>query len=177
MVYKIITTSSLIPRNGLDTLIKACRLLTFDFELAIAGSGREESNLKKLAQGLPVKFLGRVPNKQVPNLLMTSDLFVRPSRFEGFGNSFIEAMAAGLPIIGTPVGGITDFLVDSQTGLMVPVDDPLKLAQAITRLAKDRKLALKLSQNGRKLVKEQYTWDIVAKKVWTEWQKLTTPTA
>ena len=163
--FRIITTSSLIPRNGIDTLIKACALLDFDFELTIAGDGPERAGLEKLAQGLPVKFLGRVPPGQIPNLLMTSDLFIRPSRFEGFGNSFIEAMAAGVPVIGTPVGGITDFLTDGKTGVLVPPDDPPALAAAISRKESYVKSALEL-------VQKKYTWDNIANQVFEQMQRL-----
>ena len=96
-------------------------------------------------------------------------MFVRPSRFEGFGSSFIEAMAAGIPVIGTPVGGITDFLFDNQTGFLVPVDDPKSLAQKI-KYIHDHDVK-KIVKAARKLVKEKYNWDIIAEKVYTEMQK------
>ncbi|MCL4390425.1 MAG: glycosyltransferase family 4 protein [Patescibacteria group bacterium] len=171
-MIKIITTSSLIPRNGIDVLINACKLLAISYQLVIAGDGPERAKLEKLAADMPVKFLGRVPNNLVPSLLVTSHLFVRPSRFEGFGSSFIEAMAAGLPVIGTPVGGIVDFLKDGQTGLLVPPDDPPALAAAITRLTKDKKLAKKLSEDGRELVEKKYRWDKIADHVYLEMKKL-----
>lgn len=178
-MFKIVTTSSLIPRNGLDTLVKACALLSskLDWQLTIAGDGPERQSLEILAHGLPVKFLGRVPGAKIPQLLHTSNIFVRPSRFEGFGSSFIEAMAAGLPVIGTPVGGITDFLTDNQTGLLVPIDDAKALAAAITRLATNKRLWQKLSRAGKVLVRTRYSWDKVAQQVWFQWQKIIQPTA
>ena len=172
MAFKIITTSSLIPRNGIDILIKACSLLDIDWELTVAGSGTEEQPLKKLALGLPVKFLGRVPNKLVSSLLVSSNLFVRPSRFEGFGSSFIEAMAAGLPTIGTPVGGIVDFLKDNKTGFLVPVDNPKALAQKIEYIYSHPKEAKKIALAGQKFVLENYSWDKISAKVFDEFQKL-----
>lgn len=170
MAFKIITTSSLIPRNGIDILIKACSLLTFKYELIIAGDGPEEQNLKNLAKDLPVKFLGRVSNKLVPNLLATSHLFVRPSRFEGFGSSFIEAMAAGVPTIGTPVGGITDFLFDNKTGFLVPINDPKALAEKIIYIKDNPAIVKKITTTAKIFVEKNYNWDLIAEKVFKEMQ-------
>ncbi len=164
-ILNLVTTSSLIPRNGIDILIKSCQLLPIKWQLTIAGDGPEEKSLRQLARGLPVLFLGRVSNSKIAQLLRQSTIFVRPSRFEGFGSSFIEAMAAGLPIVGTSIGGIVDFLKDEETGLVVPVDNPEILAKVIERLAKDRNLYQRLQANGRRLVKEKYDWGIVAPKV------------
>src|SRR3989344_4633436 len=116
----IITTSRLVYKNGIDVLIRAAvelkkiRPPTSDFRLLIVGGGPEEQKLKQLAHDLKVddkiEFLGQVSYEKIPEYLAQADIFVRPSRSEGLGSSFLEAMAAGLPIIGTPVGGIPDFL-------------------------------------------------------------------
>ncbi|MCL4397644.1 glycosyltransferase family 4 protein [Patescibacteria group bacterium] len=166
---KIITTSSLIPRNGIDTLIEACGDLDIPFELTVAGEGPQRRELENLVTKLgltdKIVFLGRVDSEKIPQLLAKSDLFVRPSRFEGFGNSFIEAMAAGIPVIGTPVGGIIDFLDNNKTGLLVTPDDPTGLAQAIEKIYKDSKLREKLVRNARMLVAEKYDWGNISRKV------------
>ncbi|MEK7565627.1 MAG: glycosyltransferase family 4 protein [Patescibacteria group bacterium] len=170
-MLKIITTSSLIPRNGLDTLIKACAMLKIDWELTIAGDGPLHNDLENLAIKLGiinrVKFLGRVPSEKIPELLKNNDLFVRPSRAEGFGNSFIEAMATGVPVIGTPVGGIVDFLISGETGLMVPVDNPKELALAIDKIYRDKAFTKKIINQAQKKAQE-YDWDIIAPKVLKE---------
>lgn len=169
-MYKIITTSSLIPRNGIDTLIAACVLLKIDWELTIAGDGPLKDHLENQAIKLGiinrVNFMGRVSSDLVPSLLATSHLFVRVSRHEGFGNSFIEAMAAGIPVIGTPVGGIVDFLFDNKTGFIVPVDDPKSLAEKIEFVAKNNNKAI--IATAKKFVEDNYDWDIIAKKVLKE---------
>lgn len=169
-MYKIVTTSSLIPRNGIDTLIAACGLLKIDWELTIAGDGPLKNDLENQAIKLGIinriKFLGRVTSLEVPNLLTRSDLFVRPSRFEGFGNSFIEAMAAGIPVIGTAVGGIVDFLFDNKTGFIVLVDDPKALALKIEYVAKNNNKTV--IATAKKYVEDNYDWDIIAKKVLKE---------
>lgn len=170
-MLKIITTSSLIHRNGLDTLITACALLKIDWELTIAGDGPLHNDLENLAIKLGiinrVKFLGRVSPELVPSLLAASGLFVRPSRAEGFGNSFIEAMAAGIPVIGTPVGGIVDFLTTGETGLLVPVDNPKELALAMEKIYRDKTFTKKIVAQAQK-VAQNYDWDIIAPKVLKE---------
>jgi len=168
---KIITTSSLIPRNGIDTLIRAVSLLpnSINWHLTIAGDGPLKVNIisqinnHKLAS--KITLLGRVNNQDIPDLLSQSDLFIRPSRHEGFGISFIEAMASGIPVIGTPVGGIPDFLKPNQTGLSVKPDNPALLSQAIVRINKDKTLYKKLSWNAHQLVSRSYSWDNISCQV------------
>lgn len=176
--FKLITTSSLIPRNGIDILITAISLLpnNQDYYLTIAGDGPQLSSLKKLVTKLnlhqQINFLGRVPNSDVPKLLKSHHAFVRPSRFEGFGVSFIEAMACGLPIIATPVGGIPDFLTHKKTGLMSKPENPQSLANQIKLLRTNKKLSSKLRTNGLKLVKSKYTWDTIADQVDQQFHRL-----
>ena len=169
-MIRIITTSSLIPRNGIDTLIEACALLKIDWELTIAGDGPLKDGLENRAIKLGlinrVKFLGRVPPEKINELLKNNNLFVRVSRHEGFGNSFVEAMAAGIPVIGTSVGGIVDFLFDNKTGFVVPVDDPKSLAEKIEYVAKNNNKIIIAA--AKKFVEDNYDWDIIAKKVLKE---------
>lgn len=167
----IITTSSLIPRNGIDTLIEAVSYLpkSLNWKLIIAGDGPEEANLKSQIANLKlerkVNLIGRVENRKIPRLLNSADVFVRLSRKEGFGVSFLEAMATGIPVVATPVGGIIDFVKHQQTGLLVEPDKPSEAAKAIERILRDEKLYLLLQQNGKKLVKKQYSWDNIADEV------------
>ncbi len=177
-LLEIVTTSSLIPRNGIDILIKACALLPagLKWKLTIAGEGPLFKQLQKMARSLRiadrVTFLGRVSNKDIPALLSRSSVFIRPSRHEGFGSSFIEAMAVGLPVIGTPVGGITDFLTDRRTGLLVLPNDPKDLAKAIEKLARDKNLRLALGDNGAELARTKYHWGRIAVMVLREFRNL-----
>lgn len=176
-VLKIITTSSLIPRNGVDTLIKGCALLkNKNWRLKIAGDGPERSNYEKLTESLGVSnqvaFLGRVPSKKIPNLLQKSDVFVRLSRAEGFGSSFLEAMATGLIVIGTPVGGIVDFLENDKTGILIPPDRPEKLAGVLRDIQRHPTRFIKMTQNVRKKIETAYTWDNIAEKVYDQMRRL-----
>ncbi len=165
--FKVVTTSTLIPRNGIDTLVRAFRMVKKEFPeatLEIAGEGPMEDELRSLA-GEGVKFLGTIAHKEVPDLLRSADLFVRPSRFEGFGVSFIEAMACGVPVITCPSGGIVDFVVDGETGVLVPPDKPDELANAMIGVLRDRGKLSNLKKNALKMVRERYSWDKVVDKI------------
>lgn len=177
-LFKIVTTSSLIPRNGIDTLIKAVALLSkeINWELQIAGEGPEEEKLQKLVNKFnlsgKVKFLGRVETNKIPQLLSQAEIFVRPSRWEGFGVSFVEAMAARIPVIATPVGGITDFIVHEKTGLLVSPNNPQELAKAIIYLWEDKNLYKKLQKQGQNLAIKKYNWDKISNEVEKQFIKL-----
>lgn len=165
----LVTSSRMVKKNAVDVIIKSLVYLPENFKFIITGEGEEEGSLKRLSQELKVEsrvsFLGLIPHQKLPLYLKACDVFVRPSRSEGFGNSFIEAMAVGIPVIGTSVGGIPDFLKNEVTGLFCDVDDPQSLAKVAKTLIKNDKLREKIIKNARKLVLEKYSWDILAKRM------------
>ncbi|MDP3784682.1 MAG: glycosyltransferase family 4 protein, partial [bacterium] len=141
----IISASRRVYKNGLDILEKA-------FEI-----------VKKKFPDAELRIISDVKYEDIPKYLWEANIFVRPSRSEGLGTAFLEAMAAGLPIIGTPVGGIPDFLKDKETGLFTKVDDPEDLAEKIELLFSDDALRQKLIRHGRKLIEEKYQWSKIAR--------------
>lgn len=170
----LITTSRLVKKNAVDEVIRALPLLPSSVEFLILGIGPDESSLRALADSLNVsdrvKFLRQISHTDIPKYLKVSDIFIRPSRSEGLGNSFLEAMAVGIPVLATRVGGIPDFLFDPEmnpdresTGLFVRVDDPESIAYQVKRLIADPTLSARLVKNGKKLVHEKYDWDLIAK--------------
>lgn len=165
----IITVSRLVRKNGIDILIKAVSHLKSHISLIIVGDGKERKKLEKLAQKLGIKdkvrFLGSINPNEIPEYLSQADIFVRPSRSEGLGSAFLEAMALGVPVIGPSAGGIPDFLKDGETGLVCEKENPEDLAEKITRLLGNENLRLKLAENGRKLVEEKYNWGKIAIQV------------
>ncbi len=169
----VITTGRLVAKNANDDLIKALEFLPDNTKLIIMAVGPELAKLKKLAadKGLAgrVIFGGFVPHEQLVKYLCLADVFVRPSISEGLGNSFLEAMAAGLPVIGTAVGGIKDFLkdpflslADKPTGLFCAVQNPRDAAEKIKKLLADKELRRVLTANALALIKEKYDWQLVA---------------
>lgn len=170
--YVVLTTSRLVYKNGVDILIEAVAKLKEsrpNIKLLIIGDGPELVNLQLLTSNLKlnneVLFLGQIPQKDLPIYFRVSDVFARPSRSEGLGNSFLEAMAAGIPVIGTPVGGIVDFLSNGHTGLLADPEDPDSLAEKISYILGHQDIKINVIKNALVLVEKNYSWDIVAKKM------------
>ena len=170
--YVVLTTSRLVYKNGIDILIKAMAILKGsrpNIKLLIIGDGPDLNKLKVQGQKLEIEnnivFLGQIPQKDLPIYFRVSDVFVRASRSEGLGISFLEAMAAGIPIIGTPVGGIVDFLSNGHTGLLANPEDPEDLAEKISYVLGHRDIRDNIVKNALILVEKHYSWDIVAWKM------------
>lgn len=168
--HTIVTVSRLVQKNGVDVLIKAVAELKKEvpeIRLNIIGDGPERKNLEHMAYGLGlranIQFFGEIPYDKLPKYLSGTDVFARPSRSEGMGNAFVEALAAGLPIVGTPVGGILDIIEDRKTGIFSKVDDPKDLSEKIKLLLCDKVLAQKIVANGQKMVEERFSWNKIAR--------------
>lgn len=168
----VISVSRLVEKNGLDVLIAAIALLRrrhVTVNLLVVGTGplapRLHAQVRRLDLGHAVKFCGHVTHDDLPHLLQEALVFVRPSRSEGFGNALVEAMAAGVPVVATPVGGIVDFIQDGVTGLFCRPHDPSSVAAAIERLVHDEGLRQQLSAQARRLVRERYDWSLIARQM------------
>ena len=164
----VITTSRLVKKNGLSDLIQAMVYLSPEIKLKIIGSGslqgRLKQQVKKLSLGDRVKFLGEKNHQEIFLELKNSDVFCRPSLSEGLGNSFLEAMAVGVPIVGANVGGIPDFLKDGETGLFC-ANNPKDIAEKIKRILDNQELRESLIVNGKKMVEQNYSWNMIAEKM------------
>jgi glycosyltransferase involved in cell wall biosynthesis len=126
-----------------------------DTRFVVVGEGPLLAELERLAARLPFEFTGE--RDDVPDLLSGFDVFAFPSRFEGLCLAVIEAQAAGLPVVATPVGGIRETVVDGETGLLVPVGDAGALADAVCRLLEDPELGRKLAVAARARVHERFS--------------------
>jgi len=163
----IITTSRLVEKNGVGDLIKAMQYLPEEVKLVIVGTGELERQLKKETRNLKlearVTFAGSVSHSEIPKYLQSADVFVRPSLSEGLGISFLEAMAAGVPVVATPVGGIPDFLENGKTGLFCEVNNPQSIAMQVRLLLGNDEFRKILVANAARLVRERYNWEGIAK--------------
>ncbi len=149
------------PVKGLDVLIDAMPLLP-DVRLVLIGSGPETAALHEQCERLGVA--DRVEFRDVPwgataDHLASFDLFVLPSRNEGFPVTIMEAMLAGIPVIATDVGGVRESVDDSVTGLVVPPEDPAALAAAIQRLIDDPSLRDRMGGEARRRGVRRFTVD------------------
>jgi glycosyltransferase involved in cell wall biosynthesis len=150
------------PKDPL-TLVHALGLLRTPVEADFVGDGpfrrAVELELERLGLDASVRVLG--DRRDVASLLARSDVFVLASRSEGLPLSILEAMAAGLPVVASRVGGVPELVVDGQTGLLVPAGDPERLAGAVGWLLADAALRRRLGEAGRARVREHFDLDSV----------------
>lgn len=165
----LFTASRLSLKNGIDDLVRSLTNLPQEYKALIAGEGEDGEKLQVLVEQKGLKerviFLGKKSHDELPALIQASDIFVRASLSEGLGNSFLEAMAAGVPIIGTPVGGIPDFLTDGETGVFCQPRDPASIAKAAQRIQSEPGLREKIIRQGEAVVRERFDWEGIARKI------------
>jgi glycosyltransferase involved in cell wall biosynthesis len=172
----LVTTSRLAHKNAVDDVIRAIPAMPANVTFLIAGIGAEEQMLRALTADLRVedrvRFLGEVSHEHLPALLSACDIFIRPSRSEGQGISFIEAMAAGLPVIATQEGGIADFLFDEQrnpdrptTGWAVDRDSPEQIASAVKDVLANPTKVEAVIRTARDMVVSKYEWSTIAREM------------
>jgi phosphatidyl-myo-inositol dimannoside synthase len=174
----VVSVSRLVPRKGMDTLIEAsARLLTRhpDLQVVIAGSGRDRTRLERLARraGVPVRFLGRVPEEDKIALYASADVFAMLCRVrwggleqEGFGIVFVEAAACGVPQVAGSSGGAAEAVVEGETGFVVDrPSDAAAAATAIGRLLDDPGLRASFGAASRRRAVEQFSYDVLAARL------------
>ncbi len=172
----LVNTARLVHQKGYDTTIRALLLLPVHFKLLIVGGGPDEGALRRLTAELKLEgrviFAGQIDRSEVSKYRFAGDIFVGPSRSEGLGNAFLSAMACRMPVVATQVGGIADFLFDAKrnpdkgtTGWAVDPDSPEQIAEAITRICAHPEIVKEVTDRARKMVEQEYDWDIVAQKM------------
>jgi len=163
---RLITIATLTRIKGIETLLKALQDIT-DAELVVVGDGPERENLEKLASDLKlenrVRFVGQVPHDQIWKHLFSSSIFVLPSLSEGLPRALLEAMACGLFVIASKVGGIPEVIKDGWNGILVSPHDPKALKDAIVRSLGDRKL-VETTGERNKLEAQRFILDRVAER-------------
>lgn len=166
-LFRLITVARLLERKGIQTILEACaRPSLLPAELTIVGTGPYERELRELVRTLGlgdrVRFMGFVPNEELPSLYRQSDIFVLPSQTESFGLVFAEAMSCGLPIAASNVGGIPETVRDGVDGLLCPPGDPLSLRENILRLMSNVDTREEISHSQRERILESYSWEQIA---------------
>jgi glycosyltransferase involved in cell wall biosynthesis len=134
--------------------------------LVLAGGGRDDDAVREAARraGPAVKLLGRIPHDQVRDLYSLLTVLVLPRRRMRLTELVtplkpLEAMAVGVPVLASDVGGHTELIADGQTGLLFKAESQNSLVEQATRLASDGQLRAELAANARRWVREQRTWD------------------
>lgn len=167
--HLLITASRLVPKNGIDLVIEAMPQMPERVRFAVLGEGPERSQLEWRIQALNleerVTLIGEVQHADLPDYFAAADSFIRASRSEGQGSAFIEAMASGLPAIGTNVGGIPDFLRDGETGYLIEPESPQAVAAAVRRIIEQPIETNRIAEGGKRLVEERFSWKRVTEEM------------
>jgi len=148
--------------KGIDYLLNGFKHLLSevdDVRLTIIGNGPDEIILKNMAKDLAIQdrvtFKGR--EEDILSEFYDTDIFVLPSLSEGMSNVILEAMACGLPVVATSVGGNGDLIRDRYNGILIPPRDSIRLSAVLLELLEDEELAQRLGKEARKTVEENYS--------------------
>jgi len=167
---RILSVGRLVARKGFAELISVLRLVP-DAELVIIGgppaaqldADPEARRLRRIAARVQVadrvRLVGGVARDQLPLWYRSADVVACTPWYEPFGITPLEAMACGVPVVATAVGGLTDTIIDGVTGILVPPGDPRALAAALRRILSDELLRLSYSSGGNDRVRARYSWE------------------
>jgi phosphatidylinositol alpha-1,6-mannosyltransferase len=172
----LVTVARLVPHKGQDVMLRAMAALTEEFptlRYAIVGTGPDEGRLRALAGELKISdrtiFTGAITDDEIAEAYATSTIYIGLSRVEsvifaeGFGISFLEAAASGVPSIAGDSGGVRSAVRDGVSGIIVPPTDVRSVADAIRNLLRNPEKRAALGSNARGLVETHYNWDRVAR--------------
>jgi phosphatidyl-myo-inositol dimannoside synthase len=167
---KLICAARLIKRKGQDLLIRAVAALKqqgFDIEVDLVGDGDEFANFRKLVKELDVQgqinFCGYIPNHQMHEYYQKADVFVLPSYNEGMSNALLEAMACGLPVVVTNVGGTYELVKDGENGFVFNPGGLDRLIQILKTMSTNPQLLEGMGKNSRKSA-EPFDWQGIVYK-------------
>jgi glycosyltransferase involved in cell wall biosynthesis len=166
----ILGAGRLTEQKDFATLVEAAAFLRKqrpDFRILVAGEGELRTSLQdriaELALGDRMRLPGNVTG--LGDLMQAADVFVLPSRWEGLPLVLLEALAAGLPVVATRIRGVTEVIQDGVQGRLVPPGDGAALAAVLEELLEDSRVRANLSQAGRRLVRDAYSFDRVAERL------------
>lgn len=174
----LLTTTRLVSRKGIDTVIRSLETVKEkhpDIIYLVVGDGPEHDNLVDLVERYnltdSVIFTGKIPYGELTEYYNLCDVFIMPSKtqvpdVEGFGIVFLEAGACSKPVIGSFSGGIPDAILNKKTGLLVEESNETQLAQAINSLLDNPEWAKKLGKQGRERILKEANWDAIANKMY-----------
>ena len=184
----IVFVGRITRQKGLPHLLRACEQLPADVQVILCAGAPDTPEIKAEVEGLVARLRDKrtgvvwieemLPRPELIAVLAASDVFVCPSVYEPLGIVNLEAMAVGLPVVGSATGGIPDVIVDGETGLLVPIEqvqdgtgtpiDPARfeadLAERLTTLVTDTEAARTMGQAARRRVEEHFAWEAIAQR-------------
>ncbi len=174
---KITYLGRLKHQKGIDTLLRAFSILVAkkpELQLEITGEGPEKTNLLKMSEDLKIadKVIFHGNNTDPYAFLLSSGIFVLPSRCEGLPNVLLEAMSCGLPVIASNVGGNLDLIQPGINGILFEEGNHEQLSLAIETIRDDKQLKEKLGENARQTVVEGYSMDLITSEYITLYKEL-----
>ena len=168
----VLFCGSLIYQKGLLDLVKSAKYILQkhpEVSFVLAGEGPLERALKNIVRKLKFTkkfvFLGYVNQNKLLRYYQDATVCVLPSYYEGLPSVLLEAMACGVPIVATNVGGVSEFVVNEKNGLIIPMKDPKLIADAVSRLVEDDDLRTAIGKAGRKTVQKCFGWERIANKI------------
>jgi glycogen(starch) synthase len=166
---RVIFVGRLAPQKRPLDLVAIAERLPPPAHLVIVGDGPQRAALEAQISRTPVRdrihLVGFVVHRRVLAFFAHADVLVLPSAYEELGTVLIEAMAAGLPVVATRVGGIVNVVQHEVTGLLATAGDVAGLAAAVMRLLKDRELAARLAATARRYAFDHHSWPVLAQRV------------
>ena len=173
-LHIVLAVGRMIERKGFPVLVRAAKRLRGRARVVIVGGGEYEPVVRREIErhevGDVVSLAGRLSNEELSEMYGRCTVFCLPAvvdsrgETEGLGVVLIEAMSHGKPVVASRLGGIVDAVENGQNGLLVPPDDPDTLADALLRVAEDRKLAESLGKAGRERAKRLFSWESIAER-------------
>ena len=184
----IVFVGRITRQKGLPHLLRACEQLPADVQVILCAGAPDTPEIKAEVEGLVARLREKrtgvvwieemLPRPELIAVLAASDVFVCPSVYEPLGIVNLEAMAVGLPVVGSATGGIPDVIVDGETGLLVPIEqvqdgtgtpiDPARfeadLAERLTTLVTDSEAAKAMGEAARRRVEEHFAWEAIAQR-------------
>jgi spore coat protein SA len=178
--FLLLFSGRIIPRKGVAELIKATRLVRIQIpntKLMIVGKGNASymRKLKSLANkwNIPVHFTGRVTHNSIHNVYRLADCLVCPSqKHEAFGLVNVEAMASGIPVVASDIGGIKEIIKHGQNGYLIKdYKDPQSFAHYIIKIGQNKLLAKSMAKQGRMMAVNQFSWSNTGARLMAIYQK------
>ena len=167
----IVHAGRLVHEKGVQDLIEATPVLAErhpGLRVLVAGEGPWETELKQRSEALglgdTIRFLGFVGGNRLPGLLAAADCFTIPSRYEPFGMVALEAVAAGTVVVAADAGGLTEFIIDGETGMTHRAGDPRSLAAAVSAVLDDPEMAQRLRRNATEMITRHFDWGPIASR-------------
>ena len=168
-------------KKGLHVLLRSLKYLETPIRLVIICPYSKSKYFEKILRMVEdlkkgsvheVEYLSGVDNRDLPEWYQKASVFVCPSLIETFGIVNAEAISCGTPVVASKVGGIPDIIKDGITGILVPPNDPIKIAKALKKLLGDKELREKYGREGRRMIEQRFSSDCITKEITQIYEKM-----